>query len=485
MVSTTPAIAVDCRSFTYAEAQTPVLKDTSFTVDYGKLTLLFGRSGCGKSTLLQLMNGIIPRIVAGTLEGEVKIAGSPLQGQSLSAISRRVGSVLQNVEAQIVHQRVEDELAFGCENFGMAPAEIGQRVSRLCKEMKLETTWKTRTLSVGQKQRVVTGSTLATDPEILMLDEPLANLDRQGAELLLNQLRQLAQKGKAVLLIEHRLDMVLPYVDIVWQMENGRLSRVEDKQTCLQTQIGQIADAVPHRPANASPALRCEKVTKQFDGRYILNELDLTVFQGERLLLLGENGGGKSTLFQLLSRLQQPDAGKIAAAFAPELGKKPSRAWFRRVGIVYQNPNYQLFMPSVEEELCFGAVSRAYAIELAERFSLTGLLSHHPQALSEGQKRRVTIAAILAQKPQLLLLDEPTVGQDYEGLKQLIRVLNEIHSEEENTMLTITHDFRCAQALCDRAVWLENGAVKQEGGKELVTAFFQRNIRKNEQGGRQ
>ena len=151
---------------------------------------------------------------------------------------------------------------------------------------------------------------------------------------------------------------------------------------------------------------------------------------------------------------------------------KQSKKWYHKIGVVYQNPDYQLFMPTVEKEIKFGAKSDEYADEIAEKFGIKHLYARHPQSLSEGQKRRVSIAAVVATDPEVLILDEPTVGQDYRGLCKMVEVLNRIHTDTKNTMITVTHDCRCAAALCDRAVWIENGTVRHAGGKEQISAFF-------------
>lgn len=466
------AVQVEVRSFTYDGCEEPVLRDVEFHLDYGHVTLLSGLSGCGKSTLLSLINGVIPRMTAGALDGRILVDGEDMAGRTMSQISRKVGSVLQNAESQIIHQSVEDEIAFGCENFGVDPAEIDRRIEKSCALLGLERGWATRTLSGGQKQRLVTASTLVMGADILIFDEPLANLDQQGAHELLTLLRTLAGQGKAVLLVEHRLDVVLPYVDVVWELRDGSTRQVSDKDAYLGSQVSVIRDTPADCLTATSPALRVSRLTKGFGGRTVLDGLSFDLMAGERLLLLGENGCGKSTLLSLLARLLRADGGTVEQFLDPALGKKADRRWFRTVGVVYQDPNYQLFMSSVADELTFAAADRDYALDLAERFGLTSLLERHPHSLSEGQKRRVTIAAILAQKPRLLLLDEPTVGQNYAGLRQLVEVLNAVHREQGSTMVTITHDFRCAAALCDRALWLENGGILRQGGKELAEQFF-------------
>lgn len=471
------AIAVKCNSFSYEGMEKPVLQNVCFHVEYGEVTLLSGTSGSGKSTLLALINGVIPRMTAGELDGEVCIDGVDMKGAAMSQISSKVGSVLQNAEAQIIHQVVEDEVAFGCENFGVAPDEIARRVDACCDALHLSKEAATRTLSGGQKQRLVTAAALAMDTNILIFDEPLANLDQEGAIALLKLMRQLAEQGKAILLVEHRLDVVLPYVDVVWQVKDAAVEKVVDKKQYLMSQVSVIKDEKSQCPTgDPKVAFSVDKVSKKYGKRQILQELSMEIKAGERVLLLGENGCGKSTLMQLMARLIKPDGGTITQFLDRNVGRRANRDFYRMVGVVYQNPNYQLFMPSVREELLFGAADREYAMEMAERFGLTELLERHPHSLSEGQKRRVTIAAILAQQPKVLLLDEPTVGQDYEGLKQMVAVLNDVHREQHNTMITVTHDFRCAAALMDRALFIEDGIVKKSGGKELVEEFFGRSL---------
>lgn len=467
------AIELDHVSFTYDGYETEVLADACLSVEYGEVALLSGCSGEGKSTVLSLIAGIIPNITPGEITGEVLIGGENIAGRKLSEVCRKVGVVLQNAEAQIIQQLVEDEIAFGCENFAFPPERIRESVSRACTYMKLAPEWKTRTLSGGQKQRLITAAALATQQKILVLDEPLANLDKAGAELLMTALRALAESGYAVLVVEHRLDMVLPYVDTVWSIRAGRVERVESKEKYLSAQAEFIRDGVPPAPPS-EPVFQLDHAGFSVNGREILKDVSFDVKKGERLLLLGENGCGKTTLLRLIARLNAPVRGRIIQAIDPALGQgtKGSRAWFKRAGVVYQNPNYQLFMPTVQQEISFGAQSEAYAQEIMDLFEIAHLAQRHPQSLSEGQKRRVSIAAVAAANPSVLLLDEPTVGQDYAGLSSMVRVLNQLHTQSGNTMITITHDMRCAEALCDHAVLIENGVIAKEGGKELAHSYF-------------
>ena len=466
------AIELKNVSFLYSGFSDKVLSDVDFYVDYGEVALLSGLSGEGKSTLLSIVSGIIPNIVKGEITGEVLVDGKSIIGQKLAQTCRKVGVVLQNADSQIIHKIVEDEIAFGCENFAIPTDKIGAQIDRVCAIMGLDKSMQTRTLSGGQKQRLITASTLAAGQRILILDEPLANLDVESANLLMDTLRQLARAGYAVLVVEHRLDMILPFVDTVWNIRAGVVTKVGNKQEYLLSQTVTIEDNSDSRDIGKT-LFSVNHVAFLVKKKEIFKDVNFNICEGERLLLLGENGCGKTTLLRLLARLYKPTNGNIEQTLNPKFGKRyRGKKWFKSVGVVYQNPNYQLFMPTVEQEIAFNALSKNYAEEMIKLFGLEHLRKRHPQSLSEGQKRRVSIAAVAAGNPEVLLLDEPTVGQDYKGLCELVKILNELHDRSGNTMVTITHDIRCAEALCDRAILIADGAVKAQGGKELAREYF-------------
>lgn len=467
-------------SFAYEEGDKKVLDGVNFDVSYGEVVLLSGYSGEGKSTVLSIISGIIPNLTPGTLEGDVLIDGESIQGKTMGEICRKVGVVLQNAESQIINNIVEDEIAFGCENFAFPVEKITERISEACAQMKLDPSWRTRTLSGGQKQRLITAATLATEQKILVLDEPLANLDKDGAYLLMSVLRSLAEEDYAVLVVEHRLDMVISYVDTVWNIRGGKVTKIPDKKAYLLDQSGSIPDTNTLKPTD-QPCLEFSHVAFSAGKREILKDITFDVKKGERVLFLGENGCGKTTLMRLAARLYKPTKGTITQHIDPSFGQKSkgSKEWFKKVGVVYQNPNYQLFMDTVRGEIAFGAVSEEYVDEILDMFSLRYIENRHPHSLSEGQKRRVSIAAVAASLPEVLFLDEPTVGQDYKGLEELLAILNRLHEETGNTMITITHDMRCAQGLCDRAFLIEDGVISKEGGKDLVREYFFENAEVN------
>lgn len=473
------AIELKNVTFTYEGNENAVLKNADMYVKYGEISLISGFSGEGKSTILSLICGIIPNVVFGKISGDVLIDGKSVMGLKTSEICQKVGVVLQNADSQIINSVVEDEIAFGCENFGFSADEITKCITSSCSTLKLDKNWQTRTLSGGQKQRLITASTLATKQKIIVLDEPLANLDKKGAELLMNTLKNLAKLRYAILIVEHRLDMVMPYVDTLWSISNGKIEKINNKDEYLVSQCKKIQDKSLSKPKNEN-VLELSSIAFSVNSREILKKVNLSVKRGERVLLLGENGCGKTTLMRVIARLNKPTKGTITQNIDKKLKQnfKADKKWFKNVGVVYQNPNYQLFMPTVFQEIAFGAESEEYANKIIELFKLKDLSDRHPQSLSEGQKRRVSIASVVATKPKVLLLDEPTVGQDYAGLRDMIEVLNKLHDETGNTMITVTHDMRCAQALCDKCFILEEGVIMWQGNKILAEKYFCHDINK-------
>ena len=466
------AIELKNVNFSY-DGKTQILGNVNLTLSYGEVSLIAGHSGEGKSTLLYIISGIIPNITDGILSGEVLINGEDIKGKRLGEVCRKVGVVLQNADEQIIQKTVEDEIAFGCENLAFSPEKISKQIDTVCRLMKLEKQWNCRTLSGGQKQRLITASTLAMGQKIVILDEPLANLDTEGSQMLMSTLKSLAKAGYCIVVIEHRLDVVLPFVDKVFHVGDKSVREITDAGKYLIEQSIEIEDTC-NKFSGTLPVFSLSDVAFSVKDRDILNGVTFDILKGSRAVLLGENGCGKTTLLRLISRLEKPTRGVILQKIDDKFGQKSkqSKKWYKKVGVVYQNPDYQLFMPTVEKEIKFGAKSDEYADEIAEKFGIKHLYARHPQSLSEGQKRRVSIAAVVATNPEVLILDEPTVGQDYKGLCEMVEVLNRIHEETHNTMITVTHDKRCAAALCDRSVWIKDGKTYKTGDKQLIDEFF-------------
>lgn len=461
------AIRLKDVSFKYDGAAENVLENINLTVEYGETVLLSGVSGEGKSTLLSIINGVIPFVNSGEFSGSVEIDGKDVTKLKISERSKLIGTVLQNADEQIIYDLVNDEIAFGCENLNIVCEEIERRIERFTTLMQIEKNAKTKTLSGGQKQRLITASTLAMEQKIIILDEPLANLDTHTAHILLKALRNLANSGYAVLIVEHRLDVVKNYID--------KVMRIENKQLFTSTDINDLNSGIktiPHADGSlpGEVLIKGEKLSFAAGGRNIIDGLDIEIRAGERIVLLGENGCGKTTLMRMLARLNKPSDGALSQTITKS--KKANSKWFSKVGYVYQNPTYQLFMPTLLSEISFKAKSEEMAREMINAFGLSGLEQSHTQSLSEGQKRRASIAAVCASEPTVLFLDEPTVGQDYKNLCKTVETVNKINKNLGTAIVTVTHDKRCAGALADRVLIMENGKISRQGDYRLANEFL-------------
>lgn len=454
-------------SFKYDGAKENVLENINLTVEYGETVLLSGVSGEGKSTLLSIINGVIPFVNSGEFSGSVEIDGKDVTKLKISERSKLIGTVLQNADEQIIYDLVNEEIAFGCENLNIASEEIDRRIERFTTLMQIEKKAKTKTLSGGQKQRLITASTLAMEQKIIILDEPLANLDTHTAHILLKALRNLANSGYAVLIVEHRLDVVKNYID--------KVMRIENKQLFTSTDINDLNSGIktiPHADGSlpGEVLIKGKKLFFAAGDRNIIDGLDIEIRAGERIVLLGENGCGKTTLMRMLARLNKPNDGALSQTITKS--KKANSKWFSKVGYVYQNPTYQLFMPTLLSEISFKAKSEEMARKMINAFGLSGLEQRHPQSLSEGQKRRASIAAVCASEPTVLFLDEPTVGQDYKNLCKTVETVNKINKNLGTAIVTVTHDKRCAGALADRVLIMENGKISRQGDYRLANEFL-------------
>ncbi len=450
--------------FRYKGFKEIILKNVNMEASYGEITLLAGMSGSGKSTILNLITGIIPNIIKGDIKGEILINGENIIGRSISEISKNVGVVLQNVDSQIIMPHVEEEIAFGLENINMDRNDIKSKINAICDILSLNKKSKCKTLSGGEKQRLMSGSILAMGQKIIILDEPLANIDKFGARILLDALKNLAQSGYAIIIIEHRLDMLIKYINKIYDIKNGIVNEIEDINKYLEDEKNIITDNGIIINSDKK-IFEVNNLTYRIKNKNIINNISFDINDGERVLILGENGKGKTTLVRLLSKMIKPSDGTIKQYIT---NKK--RKWFDNIGIVYQNPNYQLFMPTVEKEILYNAKSKDLAYELLNKFDLSKYKNRHPLSLSEGEKRKLTVALVLARLPKVLFLDEPTVGQDYDNLCNMINIINDFRNKYNTTIITISHDIRCANSLCDKSIILDDAI--EIGNKNLINEFF-------------
>ncbi len=465
------AIEIKKLTVSYKSLKTPLFKDINFHLNYGEVALLSGFSGCGKSTIINLISGVIPNLIQANYVGEILVNNKTIEGKSVNEIAKEVGIVMQNTELQIINELVEDEVAFGPENLGIPREEIIKLVNKYTNELGLLKEAKTKTLSGGEKQKLITASTLAMGQKILLLDEPLANLDNKTSHALLSYLKSLAKdKGYAILIVEHRIDQVHNYIDKFWYLRKKTITQL-DKQECLKH--NNIIKNEITTTNNNKPIIKLKNMDKIINKEPILKDIDITINASERILIIGDNGAGKTTLLNLIAKLIKPTKGIYTQNIFKRYNKKlGNKKWFSKVGYIFQNPNYQLFMPTVYKDINYNSKSKEITEKVIKELDLEHLKNRHPQSLSEGEKRRVSIAGVLVGMPEVLILDEPTVGQDYESLKKIVNTLNNYYLETKATIITITHDKRCAFALADKEILIKDKEIKEIGDTTLIKNYF-------------
>ena len=493
-----PPLVVEGLSFRYRARPELALDDVSLTMERGELLLVAGTSGCGKTTLIRCINGLAPRTYRGEVTGRVLIHGQDTAGWPLSRISQSVGTVLQDPERQILGAHVLLEAAFGLENLGLSRDEIRRRVDEALDYLGIAHLRERETflLSGGEKQKVALAGVLAMRPSILLLDEPLASLDPASAQETLALLRRLADEGISIFLVEHRVEDALAIrPDRVLFMQNGRVSYCGSVEGLLEVvdyrQVKLPAPAVIQRaaanppstldmairPNGREPLVVFEHVGFAYtdDGPPILRDVNLTVRRGDIVALLGPNGAGKTTLIKHAIGLLKPRQGRVLVEGHDTRQTSVARV-AQTMGYVFQSPSHMLFAPTVREELAFGPTNLGYdaeaiaagARQAVATTNLVGLEDYPPLALSFGQQKRVSIAAVLAMRSKILVMDEPTAGQDYWNYMAFMDSI--LQMEDFAAILFITHDLDLAICYANRVVLMAEGRVAGDGPPAEVLA---------------
>ncbi len=493
-------------TFRYRDRVNPAIQHISFAVKPGELMLIAGASGCGKTTLIRCLNGLIPRSYKGDLQGEILIGGKPIRNLSLARISQLVGTVLQDPERQILGTRVRNEVAFGLENLGLDRGEIIERIDQALHYLGIEhlRDRETFNLSGGEKQKVALAGVLAMRPKLLLLDEPLASLDPASAQDTLHIVRQMVDEGMCVLMVEHRVEDVLNIApDQVLLIEDGMV-RYQGEIAGLYKivnyhEIKLPADEVLKRAAQDPPPpvltilpsveRQTERTEKpalvQFDHVYfgyettpaVLRDINLQIRRGDVIAILGANGAGKTTLVKHAIGLLKPLQGKVLID-GVDTHKMSVAEVAKTLGYVFQSPSHMLFAPTVYEELAFGPTNLGHpatqieeeVMEAIEIVNLSGKEKEAPLALSFGQQKRVSIAAVLAMRSRILVMDEPTAGQDYQNYMDFMDAIVQLPNFE--AILFITHDLDLAVIYANRVVLMNSGCIVADGKPEQVLQDF-------------
>lgn len=516
-------VSIEDLTFTYADREKPALKHLQARMEKGSLVAILGHGGAGKSSLCYSLNALIPRFFRGSYQGRVLIDEKEVAHQTVAQMSNRVGLVLQDFEAQLFSTNVELEMAFGPENHRLPRFEIEKRIQHYLGVIGLESFRQRQpaTLSGGQKQRLAIGSILAMEPEMLVLDEPTTDLDPKGAAEVLALAQDLRRAGRTLLIVAPDPEMALE-ADQVWLMKEGEiiaqgppaeifndLSRLggcgvklpsfpalfqalgwPGRPLRLEQALSLISDHTlikkwdrnsqsrVSEPTPGSLFIQAQELVYRypFSEDKVLKGVDLTIYEGEFIALLGQNGSGKTTLAKHLNGLLKPAEGSLLIAGKP-IGAYSHKDLARKVGYVFQNPDHQIFARTVEEEVGFGLKvlgvdTKTIKKRLKEVLEIVGLQGYEkkvPFTLTKGERQRVAVASVLAAQPQVIILDEPTTGLDYEhqvGIMELLTALN----HKGHTILIITHSMWVATEYARRTIVLKDGAILLDGPTRSVFA---------------
>ena len=505
MTSLPSPLVVDDLSFRYRDRQGAAIDNISFEVKPGEILLIAGASGCGKTTLVRCINGLIPRSYKGDVSGKILVFGEEVKDWKLSQISQKIGTVLQDPERQILGTKVVNEVAFGLENLGMPREEIYQRVDEALNFLKIThlRNRETFNLSGGEKQKVALAGVLAMRPSILLLDEPLASLDPASAQDTLDAVRTLADQGLSVLMVEHRVEDVLRiHPERVMFMSEGQVRYLGDvaglskvvnyREVKLPAQ--DIIDRAKHDPAplmlsplpgagkgpDGEALVKFKDVAFGYEAeREVLHGINLEINRGDVIAVLGPNGAGKTTFVKHAIGLLKPKSGSVLVN-----GRDTREASVAEIasmlGYVFQSPSHMLFAPTVREELAFGPTNMKHPKdqieqEVKEALKIVNLSEKEndpPLALSFGQQKRVSIAAILAMQSKILVMDEPTAGQDYQNYMNFMDSILKMPVFE--AIIFITHDVDLAVIYANRVLMVNDGQLVADGKPQDVLRDFDR-----------
>ncbi len=483
------AIELQNISVRYCENQKPILENISLNVEQGEFIVLCGSSGCGKTTVTRIINGLIPEFYSVyELKGEIKIFGNSIQGKTISEIGMNVGTVFQNPKSQFFNLDTSNELAFGCENLNLNRSEILSRVKKTVTDMDLESLINRDIfeLSGGEKQRIACGSIISMHPEILVMDEPTSNLDRDSIEKLKLILLNLKSSGFTIVLSEHRLYWLKDLADRFIYLREGRISEIysfdeiynkteeefsklglrsmdmsgphERLENIIRGKSWELCKISNKTPKENAAQLILEDLSVSYEKNKILNIPKLKFEGGSIVGVIGPNGAGKSTLANVI--LGFLNCKGIIKWNEEKLDKKKLN---KKGFMVMQDVNQQLFSNTLIDEVLLGAdASKEEAETVLKKLGLGSLESRHPASLSGGEKQRAAVASALLSNKEIIVFDEPTSGLDRESLESFCAEIKKI-SSEENIIFVITHDMEVVFQLVDYIL----PCTKYEGDQDV------------------
>lgn len=498
-------------SYRYKVREDATLKHVCLHVAKGEMLLLAGRSGCGKSTLIKAVSGLLNTAGAGELYGKIYLDGNDTAFMKPEEIGILVGTVYQSPDDQLFAMTVADEVGFALENQGIEETIVNEEVSRVLQRVGLKGFEKNsiHTLSGGQRQRLALASVLITKPKLLVLDEPVSQMNPQGVEDFFNLLVSLNREDEiTIIVVEHRVNELARYfprlavmfdgefiydgpTEMAWEKighaEKFGLREPQRIKLCRYLNLTEFADDTKkiielinnecdidnkqnftvRKKRSQECVVKGENIIYRYPGAKsnTLHGLNFEFYKGERIALMGFNGAGKSTLVNLLGGLTYVTSGclKILQGTVAEHAHE--------IGYLRQEPDLMLLADSVWEELTWKNTKRSekYLWDLLNKLKLENNVNDFPLALSKGQRLRVVLGALLAREPKLLLLDEPTTGQDQQSLEEIKNLINDF-AENHGCILFCTHDIELASEIADRVIVMADGMIIADGVPEIVLA---------------
>jgi len=504
----------------YKGTRKQVLKGINLNIAKGEFIGIMGPSSAGKTTLCLTLNGIIPQRIPGEFSGSVKVLNMDTEQNDVSEIALKVGMVFEDPESQFIMSTVEDELIIGLEPLGYNREEIRDRIQWALEIVGLDQSFLKRSpleLSGGEKQRLAIAAMLAKKPEILILDEPTSDLDPIGKEEVLNSIRKIKDElNMTIIMVEHEAEIMAELADRLVLLSDGKIlfesqpreffAKVEELMNLgvyppqvtrlasklrIPQSIITLSEAVKimknlkvRKPklekkrgkTDRKPILECQNILFSYTkDQLTIKNISLKIYEQEYIGLVGPNGSGKSTLAKLLSGLLKPQQGKIIIQ-DKEISKYNKLELSNIIGYIFQNPDHQLFNQNIREEVAFGLKLRKYKKEFIEKkvenvlreIGLWELRDEHPFFLSKGERRRLALASIIAIEPKILIVDEPTTGQDKGYGYKLLELLDRLRKEKGMTIIVITHSIPQLVKYATRLIVMKKGQIIAEGSPEEI-----------------
>ena len=469
-------------SFTYEQADTPSLKNINLSVKTGECVLLCGKSGCGKTTLIRLLCGMLPDFYNGVFTGSVSVKGIDPVTAPMYEIAKTVGTVFQNPRTQFYTVNTTSEIAFGCENFGMEPKLIQDRVYETADALHINSLLDRNIfqLSGGEKQKIAFASIYAVNPDIYVLDEPSSNLDNHAINELQSMLQFLKAHGKTIVIAEHRIRYLKELADRAVYMKEGQIEKeytmqeldsmsiAERMETGIRpVSLGGFSSLIKEQSessgdigGNTSIQMKdvCFSYTK-YKGQPSLTIPEACFPAGTVIAVTGNNGAGKSTLVSVVGGLLKNKKGTVKLNGNIQSAKERLFVSY----MVMQEVNHQLFTDSVKEEIVLGVKNpdEGALNAVLTKMDIERLKDRHPMTLSGGQKQRVAIAAAVFCKKKILIFDEPTRGLDFFHMMQTAELIKTLKADD-TYIFVITHDYELIAAACDIAVEVKNGRIESQ-----------------------